>query len=164
MSEAEDIAALIKEGLPRIGGGTLRFWGEWFGRPYDNCHRLVECEAENDLLKLRFNENEMLFVWAPRRAAFERRPYVLESGASMPSGGTLVEQVFRIDEADRVRWEWFYYGRPQVLQNRYFIQYARTRAGMESANNIDWCKCVMQPDSTQPAVELISLESQQRHG
>jgi hypothetical protein len=66
MSEAERMADLIKQRLPEIEPGTLRFWGEWFGRPYDNKHKLIGCDAEVELLRLHFNEGEVLSVWSPR--------------------------------------------------------------------------------------------------
>jgi hypothetical protein len=31
--------------LRHVKRGTLRFWGEWFGRQYDNIHIVVSCDA-----------------------------------------------------------------------------------------------------------------------
>jgi hypothetical protein len=64
-TEAERMSRLIEQRLPDIEPGTLRFWGEWFGRPYDNQHRLIGCDAESDLLHLRFNEGEVLSIDSP---------------------------------------------------------------------------------------------------
>lgn len=89
MNETQKIADRIRQALPNVKSGTLRFWGEWFGKPYDNWHQLVRCEAEQNLLRLAFNENETLSVWAP-------------------SGLEVNLSTFRISTADRVRWEWFY--------------------------------------------------------
>lgn len=104
MTDARRIAAQINANLPQIKSGTLRFWGDWFGRPYDNIHRIVSCEADDDLLKLSFDGGEVLFVWSPR-----------DCEAS--------ETVFRIAGAAKVRWEWFFYGRPKTENNRFFIEY-----------------------------------------
>jgi hypothetical protein len=42
--------------------GSLRFWGEWFGRPFDNYHRRVACEVTDECLQFRFKEAEVLAV------------------------------------------------------------------------------------------------------
>jgi len=41
MDQTEKLADRIKQTLPKVPSVTLRFWGEWFGRPYDNCHTLA---------------------------------------------------------------------------------------------------------------------------
>jgi hypothetical protein len=153
MTEAEWIAGRLVPSHAQIGG-TLRFWGQWFGKAYDNCHRLVRYEAEGDLLKFHFDENETLSLWAPRKAAFEERPHLMEPGSWSPSGRVIKEHVFRIGDADRVRWEWFYYGRPQTLPNLHFIEFVNARSGIDTASDTER---VLQPDPKQPAVELISL-------
>jgi hypothetical protein len=94
MTEAEQIAELILTNLSRLKSGTLRFWGVWFGRPYDNWHKVTGCEAKQDALRLHFDEGETLDLWAPQRC-------------------TANHQMFRIADAERVRLEWFYYGRPK---------------------------------------------------
>jgi hypothetical protein len=84
--------------------GSLRFWGEWFGRPYDNCHTLVSCRAEEDVLRLSFDQGETLSTWSP-------------------TGLTLDKST---SDADRVRWEWFSYGKaktPENLYNLYFEEF-----------------------------------------
>ncbi len=142
MTEAEKIAELIKELGPRLQG-TLRFWGQWFGRPYDNCHHLVRCDIESDVLCLTFNEGETLRIWSPHRSAFER--------AARHESGT---GVFRITDADRLRWEWFYYGRPQTAKNRYFMSFRKTVSGLTAETNIDWYEPDLKPTPDQPAVEV----------
>ena len=34
------IADRISAALPNIKAGSLRIWGEWFGKPYDNFHTI----------------------------------------------------------------------------------------------------------------------------
>jgi hypothetical protein len=157
LSNPEEIAGQVMTILPRIGGGTLRFWGQWFGKPYDNCHQVVSCEVDGDLLQIHFNENETLSVRAPRNAGFEERPHPLEPGSWSPSGRALKEQVFSIGDAERVRWEWFYYGRPQAPENRRFIEFVRTADGIATDNGPEETKRNLRPDLKLPAVELISL-------
>jgi hypothetical protein len=135
----EDVAQLahrIRTRLPRVKSGTLRFWGEWFGRPYDNVHCLVRCETEDKILRLYFNEDEVLSVWAPRDLAVS-------------------DQAFKIADAARVRWEWYSYGKPKIEANRYFLEYSRTADGIASSTNIDWYKPELKPTAKQPAVEIL---------
>jgi hypothetical protein len=56
MASLLDIANKLAAILPDVKRGALRFWGDWLGRPFDNGHLLVECEASDDCLRLRFNE------------------------------------------------------------------------------------------------------------
>jgi hypothetical protein len=86
MTEAQAIAAHLNETLPR--GGSLCVWGQWFGRPLDNVHQIVSCEADNDLLKVHFEKGETLFVWSP-------------------SGSEARKHAFQIARATKVRWQWF---------------------------------------------------------
>ena len=104
---AEEMAGAINGALPNVKKGTLRFFGDWFGRQMDNIHSIVAAEADESRLCLTFNEDETLDIWDPENLDLE--PDVL----------------FVIRSASRVRWEWFYYGRPKTPDNRYFIEYRR---------------------------------------
>lgn len=137
MTDAERFALQIQKRLPgRVKSGALCFWGEWFGRPYDNYHQVVGCEAEQDLLRLHFDEGETLCVWAPRTL-------------------TLNEQTFEIMDATQVRWEWFYYGRPKLATNRYFMEFTKTETGIVASTNVDWYTPDLKPSSKRPAVEIL---------
>jgi hypothetical protein len=68
MNEAQQIADQIRTSLPHVKSGALRFWGQWFGRPHDSLHRLVGCSSDQNVLKLYFNEGEVLSVWSPATA------------------------------------------------------------------------------------------------
>jgi hypothetical protein len=142
MDDAQTMAEFIKQQLPNIEPGTLRFWGEWFGRPYDNLHRLVDCDAQGDLLHVHFKEGEVLSVWSPRD---------LHIGPSKLRS----EPILRIRDAARVRWDWFSYGRPQIAANRYFEQFVRTSEGIEATTNVDWYSPNLKPLKGQPAVEML---------
>jgi hypothetical protein len=136
MTEAARLAALISGALPRVKRGSLRIWGSWFGRPFDNCHQIVACQAESDLLIVRFNEGEVLKVWAPRAA-------------------TVDNESFRIGDASRVRWEWFYYGRPKTAANLCFEDFTADGAETRTATNVDWCASRLHADRSSPAVEIL---------
>ena len=136
MTEAEQIADLIKANLPHLKSGTLRFWGVWFGRPYDNLHHVVGCEANQDGLRLHFNEGETLDLWVPQKCTANNR-------------------TFKIADAERVRWEWFYYGRPKIAANRYFMDFAKTGVGVNASTNVDWYSPTSSPSREEPAVEIL---------
>src|SRR5277367_2653340 len=98
--------------LPRIKSGSLRFWGQWFGKPYDNWYQVTACDADGDLLRIHFPDKETLSVWRPRDAVVD-------------------EQTFRIGDADRVRWDWSYYGsEPGLPATGEFLEFTRTATGI----------------------------------
>jgi len=106
MEPVSDIAKAILALPQRNRSGTLRMFGDWFGRPMDNVHFVINAEADRDCLILSFRERETLAIWNP-------------SGFST-SGYTI-----RIRDADRVRWEWYYYGREQTQENLLFNDYCK---------------------------------------
>jgi len=143
MREAETMADVITRQLPEIKPGTLRFWGEWFGgRPYDNKHRLIGCDAQADLLRLHCHEGEVLSVWSPRDL------YIRPSGLRS-------EPILRIRDAARVRWDWFFYGRAHTAENRYFEQYVKTSNSIEATSNADWYDPILKPSDKEAAVEML---------
>jgi hypothetical protein len=137
VTNAEQIADRIRRALPSIKCGTLRFWGSWFGRPYDNWHQIVDCAAEGEILRLRFNEGEVLSVFSPRNTSID-------------------EHTFRIDDADRVRWEWFYYGRTKTPENKYFQEFIKQQGGsIIGETNVDWYTPDLRATSSEAAVEIL---------
>jgi len=136
IAQTKEIADAIRRALPHVKSGSLRVWGCRFGRPHDNCHAPVWCEAEDDCLRVRFNEGEILSVWSPR-------------------GAVVDAETFRIDEALRVRWEWFHYGRPKTPENLCFEDFTRNRDKIAVSTNIDWHKPEFHPDASYPAVEIV---------
>jgi hypothetical protein len=131
-----EIASTINAALPNVKSGTLRLWGEWFGRPYDNFHRLTSCSAEIDSVVLGFDEGESLTI-------------------SEPAGLVIEEGVFLIQSAARVRWEWFCYGRPKTQENRYFQEFANEESKITTATNVDWYSPNFSPSLTENAVEIL---------
>lgn len=94
---------LARAGLAH--GGTLRVFGDFFGKPFDNFHRPASCEeGSSGELRVHFTGGEVLSVWGPRD---------VEISAS----------AFRIGGARRVLWEWYYYGRPAAPENLRFIEH-----------------------------------------
>jgi hypothetical protein len=136
LSKAEQIAARIAGALPSLKTGTLRFWGEWFGRPYDNNHKIIGCDARGDLLHIRFDEGESLHLWSPQQSELDHR-------------------TFRIQNAARVRWEWFAYGHRKTEQNLYFMDFTRIDERIDAETNIDWYMPSLRPTLLAPAVEIV---------
>jgi YD repeat-containing protein len=138
MNEAEKICDEIQRAMPKISPGTLRFWGVWFGRPYDSAHRIVASEHDRGVLRLRFNGDEQLTVWSP-------------------AGLTLDSSVFQINDAERVLWDWFYDGLPKVQSNRFFYDLVKTPESIIANSNVNWFEPNLKTDSTLPAAEILSI-------
>ena len=105
MEPLTELAAYVESLPPQQKSGTIRIWGQWFGRPMDNVHECIGCQVGEDSLILKFNEGERLTVWNP-------------GDAFVASSTTLT-----IRSASRVRWEWHYYGRPKLPENLMFLEY-----------------------------------------
>ena len=116
--------------------GSLRFWGEWFGKPNDNCHRVVGCSAESNTLLIEFDDGGKLTVVDP-------------------AGLELSTTTFAIRDASSVRWEWFYYGRPQTPENLYFYEHRRRGKTIDATTNVDWYTPGLSPTVTENAVEVL---------
>lgn len=135
-TEAEIFAGHVRAAMPQLMAGAFRFWGCWFGKPYDNIHTITWAASDGDILKLSFDAGEVLTVWRPARCVAD--------GAA-----------FRIGDAERVRWEWFYYGAPRTPRNLYFEEFRRTSEGFESETNVAWATLPLRPDGQFPAVEMF---------
>lgn len=133
---AAPIASRINATLPNVKAGSLRMWGEWFGRPHDNFHMMKRCSAAGSTLMLEFDDGETLTV-------------------ESPEGLEVSSTVFAIRSASAVRWEWFYYGRPHVAGNRYYYQFVRSGSCVEAHTNVDWCRPNLSPSVDQNAAEFL---------
>ena len=94
MELSEEIMSLEEN----IRSGSLCMFGCWFGRPMDNIHRSCSAEFDNDLLTIIFDEGETLEVWNPSELIVDGK-------------------VLKIVKASKVKWSWFYYGKPKVPEN-----------------------------------------------
>src|SRR3954451_12270559 len=133
MTGAEQIAQQLRNGMANPLGGSLCIWGHWFGRPADNVHILVAADAEDDQLHLRFDEGEDLLAWAPRDAIVDGNRFTIRG-------------------AERVRWEWFYYGRPRMPANRYYRDYSWDGSAIVIETNVDSSLTDLHANTAEPAV------------
>lgn len=133
-----ELAAEISKALPNLKSGTLRFWGEWFGKPYDNIHTVVSCDATDDCLRLRFDQGEVLAVW---------NPIDIQIDAT----------TLRIGSATALRWTWYYYGRARSPENLFYRDYAGQEGSVVFRTNWDQTPGTRRLDSanTFPAVEMF---------
>ena len=137
MENVEFVAAL-GDAIPTLHRGSLVVWGDIFGGRIDNVHRAIGVtEVAEDCVCVNFDQGETLRVWEP-------------------DGLTATEREFRIDRASRVRWEWFYYGRPRVPANLYFIEFEKCDEDVTASTNIDFYTPNFKPSTQHPAVEILS--------
>ena len=88
--------------------GTLQFWGEWFGRPMDNYHTVVDVlyNKSDNVLILLFDQGEKCTIFNPASIVNEPKE-------------------FHIDDAYKIVWEWYYYGKEKVPSNLNRITYTK---------------------------------------
>jgi hypothetical protein len=119
---------------PKIGGALCVF-GDWFGRPHDNWHRVKTFEVKDNYLKLEFNEDETLEVWNWKQLSDQKNGFIIQS-------------------ASRVRWEWFYYGRPKIPENRFFIEHEVESGIVSAKSNVNWYSPNFNSSLSSPAVSI----------
>jgi hypothetical protein len=130
---SEDIADFLKKHATEVRG-SLCVFGDWFGRPNDNWHSVTAYELKDGHLRLLFNEGETLDVWEPRGLRKEGKGLVIQG-------------------ADRVRWEWFYYGRPKTPENHFFREHVVQNGTIEATCNSSF-QPGFKPSLREPAVSI----------
>lgn len=92
-----------------LKNGTLRFWGDWFGRPYDNYHKVVAVDHDTNksVLVICFDNDEKCIVYEPIDIISNKNE-------------------FHITKATKIVWEWYFYGKEHIPQNLCKIIYSRT--------------------------------------
>ena len=140
MSETALVTAIERE-LPNIKSGSLVVFGDIFGGRVDNIHRVVGAvENEDGSTTAQFDQGETLTVWDP-------------------AGVDVSADHFTVLRASRVRWEWFYYGREHLPENRYFVEHRNDGTHVDTTTNVNWYTPTFAPSPDRPAVELVGLES-----
>ncbi len=138
MSGQEDLVSMIKESMPNIKQGTLVVFGDIFGGRIDNIHRVIDASADGEgTVTVYFDQGETLIIWDLR-------------------GVTVSSFEFRVDRASRVRWDWYFYGREHVPDNRFFIEHRVVGNRVEVASNVNWYRPSYAPSLLNPAVQLVA--------
>lgn len=135
MSNASLAAADLTPHLDGITG-TLRMFGDWFGRPFDNHHVAVGLDADGEALVIDFDGGERLEI-------------------DQPDGWSIDDHGLRIAGATRVVWRWHHYGRPRTPENRRTIEHRRSPDGISSRTDAEWGTGHMTTSADAPAVEVI---------
>jgi hypothetical protein len=104
MATSSDLYNAIYDQLDRLRAGSLSFWGDWFGRPYDNIHRIVGADASDDVAVIYFDHAESLVIESPRV-------------------WSLMDGLLMVQDAERVRFQWFYYGNVPSADTLKFVEY-----------------------------------------
>src|SRR5215469_15298251 len=138
MTSASDLAEEISQLIPRVKRGSLVVFGDIFGGRIDNIHTVTGAKAlgSPERLVVEFDEGETLEVWDPGKATFGSREFCIWT-------------------ATKVRWEWFYYGRPKIPKNRFFVEHTRANDVVTARTNATWGNRIFTPTVERPAVELL---------
>src|SRR5689334_11262135 len=136
MSDAQILTENFKNKTVVPKSGVFRFWGNSFVRPADNVHSVTELtyDEKDRLLVFSFNEGEKLSVWTPRKMKIDG-------------------ENFLIQDAKKVRWEWYEYGKPQEAGNLRYQVYEKKSGALQTETNFDLGR--MKCSLLMPAVEMI---------
>jgi hypothetical protein len=140
-SQASAIAAALQPYLP-LPLGSLRIWGDAFGRPGDNQHVAIGAMAHGRTLVLDFAEGETLLVLEPGECQIERN-----GGPDRPH--------LRIASARRVEWGWFVYGLPRRHENWFVETHWVEDGAVRATTTADWYDPRFTPSIDEPAVTFI---------
>lgn len=69
--------------LEIIAGGTLRFWGKWYGRPFDNYHRVTSTDfnKNKNIITIHFSHAEKCTIYNLQNIINEKNKFCI-TGAS----------------------------------------------------------------------------------
>ena len=137
MDGATQIAATVESELAELPTGSLSFFGDIFGGRIDNIHRVTGSSVEGEsCLVLQFNGGETLRVWDPGDARISA-------------------SAIRIGRASRVRWEWFYYGRPALPENLCILDYVWDDGRIYASRSGPGDTSASRATAERPAVEML---------
>lgn len=105
MADLEELAQGIRNTIPGLKYGSILLWGEPLGRPGEDGRRLTGCEAVNNCLRLKFENDEVLAVWNPLDVK-------------------ITTKRFRIGSADCTRFTHYYADRPRTPENTLYRDYS----------------------------------------
>lgn len=83
--------AVVVNWFSAVGGAGLKLPSGWFGRPYDNLHRLTGARVLGDVLVLELDDRQKLSISAPQSVQVEPKS-------------------LKLVDAGRIEWRWYEYG------------------------------------------------------
>lgn len=131
--KAEKLTKIINY-LEEKPGGSLRLYGEWFGRPNDNYHKILLCIFKDGILKIKFDAGETIKIWNPNNITFNNNELIIKDS-------TCVEFLR------------YYYGKPQTIENSTIDIYSKGEVINPSIKSGKVYKKIIQQGY--PAVELL---------
>lgn len=132
-----ELVELIEKQDNLFKGGALRIYGDWFGKPYDNHHKISKAQFDkiSKILTIEFNEGETLQIHNPRHI-FEASTFLKVLGA------------------DRIKWTWYFYGKFKTRENLYFLDYKKSSSKIQTDTNVDWYKPAFNVSLGDPALMI----------
>lgn len=135
MTPAETAARDLSRYIGSLPNRALRIYGDWFGKPYDNCHRCVSATADDRDLIVTFDEGEILTV-------------------QDPDGWEFNPETFRVERASKVTWRWHLYGRPKTPASLRTIEHRRSNDRVVASVSKDADLYPFAPTTDNAAVEM----------
>jgi len=141
VAHLEALADSIRKVIPDLKWGSMLLWGQSLGRPGEDGRLLIGCEAINNCLRLRFEDDELLAVWNPQDVK-------------------ITTKRFRIGSAENMRFTTYYQGRQRLPENILYRDYALQEGTIRFRTNEPWLESGIgyMPEGTAisfPAVEII---------
>lgn len=131
------------EGITFPKGGTIVFLGEIFGGRFrENYHFLVDAsyDQKSKTFLLRFNNMETCQIYNPINIVSD-------------------EKSFSVEDASFIKWNWYYYGRPQIPENSTTIEYEKINSLLviEKSTDIHTGLITVQKELTAKGVKAVHL-------
>jgi|SRR5690606_13835504 len=122
---------------PKVG--ALKIYNIWFGRPYDNLHKISNLsflEKEN-ILEIDFDEGERLTLWSPKN---------IQIGSN----------IFEIKNASKIKWEWYLYGEDKTeINKRFWVFKPLLGFIINITSNDEYLKSGLKVKSYKNALEIL---------
>ena len=121
-------------------GGTLKIWGKWFGKPYDNFHEIEEIKFDENKnqLEIVFDEKEKMTIVEPSKIL-------------------IGDKELKILKANQIKWEWYLYGEKQTEENLKFESFINNGISIKYETNFHLKNMITKTKITEPALRIIKL-------
>jgi len=137
MREPDEIVELIRTNDNLFKGGTIRIFGDWFGKEHDNIQTIKSAEfnKETHTLIILFDNKVTLEIENPK--------HIFEVSAFL-----------KIIKADRIKLKWYRNYGEKWTANPYQIIYNCTNKKIETETNVDYYKPYLDVSLSAPALMI----------